>query len=348
MGMKDVVELLGGRRNTSDAQLASISSNQASMLLPELFLVPDVTFFTAKAQGVHNGDLPRVQAEKEVAEHHESLADAYLEKISNSVKGQEQAKQKELAHARADLSRVDAELKKISKRIEVDIASDKPRTLAERAKLIITGGAAIALSVWSVYSMHAFLSGTGILSGWPAWGVAGGPIIFAFVAKEALTIFEGDRSRRIAKHVYIAVTITAAIGWAATFGHEAGSPVTQLNDLGANPSAPVATDTGAYFRARGVAQMVIELFGGGILFHTFFALWEKKSDGQQVSRVVQESPQYLAAEKEQRELRAREHTLEIHIAQIEKWFDSHAPFKANFITRAKGQFSHTLNVLQGS
>jgi hypothetical protein len=348
MGMKNVFKLFQGFRKNDvpDAVAASSPSGQNTLRMPELTLAPDVAFIAAKGESAYKGDVQHAQAERDVEQHHQSLATTFLEKISDEPKGWQQAKTKELDHVRDDLVRVDREIKNINKRVETDIASDKPRTMAELVKLIVTGVASIALSLWSIYAMHAFLDGTGILSGWPAWGVSVGPIMFAFAAKEAIVIIDGDRQKRMAKLTYIAITIISAIVWTATFGHEAGSPMNQLNDL--NSGGVVNTGSGAYFVVRGIAQMIIELFGGGILFHTFFALWEKKADGQVITKTVQESPQFLAAEEERRILRVRENELENHLAQIAKWFDSHDSFRAQYVTRAKGQFTHIINLLQGA
>ena len=349
MATKNFLKLFNGFRDKSTPGSISASPPPVPtpLPLPSLVLAPDMAFIAAKGQATHKGDLSHVQGEREVKEHHESLAASHLEKISDTPKGLQLAKTKELSHVRNDLNGVDAELGRITKRTEIDVASDKPRSLAELAKLFTTGGVAVTLSMWSVYSTHAFLNGTGILSGWPAWGVSLGPIMMAFAVKEALTIIEGDRPRRLAKLSFIALTAVTAIVWIATFGHEAGSPLNQLNDVSAATSSG-ASNNSTFVLVRGVAQLVIELFGGGILFHTFFALWEKKSDGQEVSKVVHESPQYLAAEAERSTLRVREHELEIHLAQIAKWFESHAPFKAQYVTRANGQFTNVLNVLQGA
>lgn len=349
MAMQNVLKLFRGfRRNDApDEATASPPSGHSNLRMPELALAPDVAYVAAKGESAHKGDVLRAQAEREVEEHHESLATAFLERVSDEPKGWQQSKTKELEHVRRDLVRVDDELKKISKRIETDVASEKPRSLAERAKLLVTGVAVSGFSIWSIYAMHSFLEGVGILSGWPAWGVSLGPVLFAFAAKEALTVIDGDRQKRIAKLSYIAITIIGAIVWTATFGHEAGSPVSQLNDVNAT-SVPESTTNSSYFIVRGVTQMVIELFGGGLLFHVFFALWEKKADGQVVTKMVQESPQFLAAEEERRILRERENELENHLAQIAKWFNSHPSFRAQYVTRAKGQFTHVINVLQGA
>jgi hypothetical protein len=348
--MKNVLKLIRGFRGAGvheEPVPLAAGGNSILLDLPKIGpLLPDLAFIVAKASATASGNISHAQAESEIMVHCAETADAYLKKLAEIPMGWQKSKANELSDMKKDLGRLEKELANGTKRSEVDVVSDKPQSLAERIELTVTSTAAIALSFWSIYSTHSFLEGSGILSGLPAWGVSIGPIMMANVLKDALTTVDGDHKRRFLRLSYIGLTAVASIVWISTFGHEAGAPLADLNNLNAQVSQQPGNSV--WLTVRGISQLIVELFGGAILFHKSFELWKKKGDGQDHKTVLKESPQFIAAEKERNTLRIREQELETHLGQIQQWLDSHSPFKEQYVTKAKGELTHNINLLKGA
>ena len=306
---------------------------------------PDVAFIAAKAEAVANGDLTLEKAETDVEGHHQEKITAALDKLSEGPQGLQKAKEKRLQDTQKDLKRIDTNLSKGTKHVEIDVSTEKPLTIADQWEFNLTAGASAALAGWSIYSTHAFLQGSGILSGLPAWGVSIGPIMVANVLKDALTTVTSDAYKRNLRLAYIGIAGVSAIAWIATFGHEAGSPAAQLSDLGAAQTMPDAGS--AHLIVRGISQLLVELFGGAILFLKTFELWRRTGTQHDVQKVVKTSPKFIAEEVERDRLRNFEHELEHHLGQISKWFSAHPSLKNEFVTKAKAELTHLVNVLKG-
>lgn len=320
-----------------------MNPEKVELRLPDIStLTPDLTFIVAKAEAVNQASITHEQAESQVAQHHHEIASAHLSTLSQLPSGLKSSKQTELVDVKSDLTRVDSQLAKIDKYTEVDVASDTPKTLAEKVELFATATAALLLAGWSIYAMHSFLEGTGILSGLPAWGVSIGPIVIAYVMKDALQAV-GEERKKVLRLAYISLTGIASVVWISTFGQEAGAPTAALNSL--EPS--VVADNTTWFLVRGIAQMFIEIFGGAILFLRTFELWKKNGPGQKVDKELLISPMYEAAERDRTALRNRELILNKQLGQIQQWFDTHAPFKEQLATKATSELTHNLNILQG-
>jgi hypothetical protein len=348
--MGKLLELIRGVRTKDieiEEQVLPKSGSPTSLELPDLKLpTPDVAFIAAKAEAFTRGDLSFEQAQNDVAEHHKGKITAVLTKLSEGPEGLEKSKKKRLQDTKSDLQRVEAELSGGSKRVEIDVTSETPKTLPDHWEFMLTAGASVALALWSIYSTHSFLEGSGILAGLPAWGVSIGPIMMAYVIKDALNTVVSDADKRNLRLAYIGIACVAAIAWISTFGHEAGSPVAQLGDLGNMTQA--APDGGSsHLIVRGISQLLVELFGGAILFLKTFELWRRTGANHDVHKVVKTSPQFVAAEAERDVLRNFEHELEHHLGQISKWFEAHTSLTSEFVTKAQAELTHTINVLKG-
>ena len=322
------------------------TSSLTDLALPDITtLKPDIAFIVAKALAVHHGLITIPDAENVVAQHHRDLASAHLSMLSEVPNGLKSKTTAEMQTVTSDLAGLDSQLAKIDKYKEVDVGSDLPKTLAEKVELIVTVAAAVLLGCWSIYAMHAFLEGTGILSGAPAWGVSVGPIIFAYVMKDAFNAID-DIQKKHLRLIYIGITGIASIAWISTFGHEAGAPLAAFNSLEA-VDATQSSNTG-WFLLRGISQMFIEIFGGAILFVRVFELWKQTASNQKVVKELMTSPHYEAAEADQSTLRNRQLTLSKHLGQIGKWFDTHASFQSQFATKATSELTHNINILKAS
>lgn len=353
--MGKLLELIRGSRHTGSTEDVEPKEQKTSpgsgaptpLELPKLVLPrPDVAFIAAKAEAIARGDLTVDQAETDVANHHEEKISAALDKLSEGPQGLQKAKEKRLQDTKKDLKRVEENLSKGTKHVEIDVSSEKPLTLADQWEFKLTAVASAALAGWSVYSTHAFLEGSGILSGLPAWGVSIGPIMVANVLKDALTTVTNDTYKRNLRLAYIGIAGVSAIAWIATFGHEASSPVAQLSDLGT--ASTVASQSGSSnLIVRGISQLLVELFGGAILFLKTFELWRRTGTQHDVHKVVKTSPKFVAEEAERDRLRNFEHELEHHLGQISKWFEAHTSLTKEFVTKAKAELTHTTNVLKG-
>lgn len=353
--MGKLLELIRGSRYSSNHEDTEPAEQESSgngtptpLELPTLVLPhPDVAFIAAKAEAVAKGDLTLEQAETDVAGHHQEKITAALDKLSEGPQGLQKAKEKRLQDTKKDLQNLEHCLASSTKHIEVDVSSEKPLTLADKWEFMLTAGASAALSGWSVYSTHAFLEGSGILSGVPAWGVSVGPIMVANVLKDALTTVVNDVHKRNLRLAYIGVAGVAAIVWIATFGHEAGTPVAQLGDLGNVAQTGADAGGSSNLIVRGISQLLVELFGGAILFLKTFELWRRTGTQHDVKKVVKTSPKFVAEEAERDRLRDFEHELEHHLGQIDKWFSAHPSLTNEFVTKAKSELTHLVNVLEG-
>jgi hypothetical protein len=97
---------------------------------------------------------------------------------------------------------------------------------------------------------------------------------------------------------------------------------------------------------RGVAQLFIEMFGGAILVHRCFEIWNKNAPGQ-VVKVYKIRDKWVQESAELRALRELEKFLEHQIAQIDQWFATHPHLIDAYLSKAKGQFLNNINLLQG-
>lgn len=158
--------------------------------------------------------------------------------------------------------------------------------------------------------------------------------------KDAL-LAVNDEKRKILRLAYIGVTGIASIVWISTFGHEAGTPVMTLSSL----EAPISADNTSWYLIRGIAQMLMEIFGGAILFLRTFELWKKNGPGHEVKKELLIHPLYEAAEKDRAVLRDRESILNKELGQIQQWFDTHVPLKEQLATKATSELTHNLNIL---
>lgn len=148
----------GWQQPSTSPQIQSTNKVKVEIALPDITtLTPDLTFIVAKAEAVNQATLTHAEAEIQVAKHHRDFASAQLSELSQMPNGMRNAKSAELIDIRADLARIDSQLSKIEKYEIAEIFSDAPKTRAEKVELVVTATAAMMLSAWSIYAMHAFL-----------------------------------------------------------------------------------------------------------------------------------------------------------------------------------------------
>ena len=320
-------------------------------LPPDIFSLPQVEtpplnlMLTAgQAQAVYDGTKTRTEADTAITEHHKECIQAVITKTAEIVSGEKQLKESQKTNLEADLTRINSEIASGTLGEEVEVESAKPKILPDWVELLLTALASAGLVVWSVYTNHAFLHGSAVYSNMAAWMAAFGPILIAWVMKFLLTASPSEKTRNILKASYVMLTCIAAIAWVATFGHEAGSSTAALGDL----TAPTVTeDQSIRMMIRGLAQLLIEIFGGSILFYRTMELLRNEGAGKGKKMAWRVNEKYSHLCRSRDEKRALLQRIEQHLGMIDKWFQNVPHIEKTYVTRALGMLETNIATLKG-